>query len=175
MRSPEKRPRKNGVTQRGVNVYPVKGAPDEQLHYEALPHWMREAHFYDVGQWTGENWTNVKEWETFVKHLKSDRQPPRIPFLAPDLPGDFVPRVKEFEELVSLVRAQGPTQPTMISRGRRAVSTLVIWDHAEHPLTRLGVGTGSCCRCSETVDRTGADEAAPRSSRLTPYRRQQQF
>jgi TIR domain len=101
--------------QRGVNVYPVKGMPDEQLKYDGLPNWMRKAHFFDVGQWTGETWTNVKEWETFVNYLKSDRQPPRIPFLAPDLPRDFVPRVREFDELVRLVLAPDHTDPTTIT------------------------------------------------------------
>ncbi len=52
--------------QRGVNVYPVKGVPDDQLDYQALPSWMRKAHFFDLGRWTGHAWVDVKEWDTLV-------------------------------------------------------------------------------------------------------------
>jgi hypothetical protein len=48
--------------QQGVCIYPVKGAPD--LHFDRLPRWMRDAHFYDL----------EREWETFVRHLKSPCQ-----------------------------------------------------------------------------------------------------
>lgn len=33
--------------QRGVCVYPIKGAADDALDFSALPNWMRKAHFYD--------------------------------------------------------------------------------------------------------------------------------
>jgi hypothetical protein len=62
--------------QRGVNVYPVKGCPDTELDYASLPNWMRKAHFFDV----------AKEWEPFVNYLKSDREPKRAAFMAPDFP-----------------------------------------------------------------------------------------
>jgi TIR domain len=62
--------------QRGVNVYPVKGCREEELDYASLPNWMRKAHFFDLD----------KEWETFVNYLQSDRQPTRVPFMAPDIP-----------------------------------------------------------------------------------------
>jgi WD40 repeat protein len=77
--------------QRGVNVYPVKGCPDVELDYVSLPNWMRKAHFFDL----------AREWETFVNYLKSDRQPARVPFMAPDLPEGFVQRPREFEQLVA--------------------------------------------------------------------------
>ena len=60
--------------------------------YDAIPRWMRKAHFFDLGRWTGELWEDVKEWETFTHYLKSDREPVRVPFLSPDLPLGFVPR-----------------------------------------------------------------------------------
>ncbi len=66
--------------QRGVNVYPVKGRPDAELDYASLPNWMRKAHFFDLD----------REWETFVNYLKSDRQPARVSFMAPDFPEGFV-------------------------------------------------------------------------------------
>jgi hypothetical protein len=79
--------------QRGVNVYPVKGCREEELDYSSLPNWMRKAHFFDLD----------KEWETFVNYLKSDRQPTRVPFMAPDLPEGFVKRPREFSQLIAQV------------------------------------------------------------------------
>jgi hypothetical protein len=52
---------------------------------------MRKAHFFDLD----------REWETFVNYLKSDRQPPRIPFMAPDVPEGFIQRPREFEQLIT--------------------------------------------------------------------------
>jgi hypothetical protein len=79
--------------QRGVNVYPVKGCLEEELEYASLPNWMRKAHFFDL----------EKEWETFVNYLKSDRQPTRVPFMAPDLPQAIVQRPREFAQLIAQV------------------------------------------------------------------------
>jgi hypothetical protein len=77
--------------QRGVNVYPVKGCREEELDYASLPNWMRKAHFFDLEE----------EWETFVNYLKSDRDPKRVAFMAPDKPEGFVPRPREFEQVVA--------------------------------------------------------------------------
>ena len=77
--------------QSGVNVYPVKGCPDTELDYSSLPNWMRKAHFFDLD----------KEWETFVNYLKSDREPKRVAFMAPDMPEGFIPRPREFEHLIA--------------------------------------------------------------------------
>jgi WD40 repeat protein len=94
--------------QRGVIVYPVKGAPDEQLDYGRLPSWMRKTHLFDVGRLAGSEWRQGPEWDTFVRHLESDRQPIRVPFMAPDLPRHFVPRQREMDELLrNLIEARG--------------------------------------------------------------------
>jgi TIR domain len=77
--------------QRGVNVYPVKGRPDAELDYASLPNWVRKAHFFDLD----------REWETFVNYLKSDRQPARVSFMAPDFPEGFVQRPREFKQLIA--------------------------------------------------------------------------
>jgi hypothetical protein len=49
-----------------VIVLPVKGVPNNQLDCGAIPAWMRKAHFFDIGRWTGSEWADVKEWETFT-------------------------------------------------------------------------------------------------------------
>jgi WD40 repeat protein len=90
MRSEMTRKEWRYARQRGVNVYPIKGCPDAELDYAGLPNWMRKAHFFDL----------EKEWETFVNYLKSDRRPPRVPFMAPDFPEGFVQRPREFEQLI---------------------------------------------------------------------------
>src|SRR4051812_31175691 len=60
--------------QQGVCVYPVKGAPDDNLRFTDLPPWMRKAHFFDI----------EKEWESFLQHLRSPCHTPRVAFMAPD-------------------------------------------------------------------------------------------
>jgi hypothetical protein len=101
--------------QRGVIVYPVKGVPDAELDYAALPAWMRKAHFFDIGRFTSDGWRDAKEWQTFVNYLKSDRQPLRVPFMAPDLPHGFVPRDREFEQLLQLVLNPARESPVSIT------------------------------------------------------------
>jgi WD40 repeat protein len=75
----------------GVNVYPVKGGQDAELDYAILPKWMAKAHFFDLD----------KEWETFVNFLKSDREPKRVAFMAPDLPEGFIQRPRKLEQLIA--------------------------------------------------------------------------
>src|SRR5438105_12913901 len=75
--------------QQGVCVYPVKAAPE--LDYNSLPRWMRTSHFYTLDA----------EWPKLVNDLNTRCEKIRIPFIPYDLPEDFVPRPKEFEELLS--------------------------------------------------------------------------
>jgi hypothetical protein len=62
--------------ERGVCVYPVKGAPDPELQFAKMPRWMSKAHFFDL----------EKVWPTFIVHLRRGCVTPRVPFMAPDLP-----------------------------------------------------------------------------------------
>ena len=77
--------------QRGISVYPVKGCPDAAFDYASLPNWMSKAHFFDLD----------RECETFVNYLKSDREPKRVAFMAPDMPECLIPRPREFEQLIA--------------------------------------------------------------------------
>ncbi len=77
--------------QRGVCVYPIKGAPDSELAFRDMPQWMSKIHFFDIEH----------EWTTFVQYLKSPCQVNRIPFTAPDRPSAFIDRPKEFLEIKS--------------------------------------------------------------------------
>ena len=91
--------------QKGVIVYPVKGASDSELDYASLPTWMQKAHFFDIHE----------EWQTFTNYLKSDRQPTHVPFMAPDLPRGFVQRPREFEAILSLVLDRTRATPVAIT------------------------------------------------------------
>ena len=95
--------------QQGACVYPVKGAPDEELRFSELPRWMSKAHFFDL----------EKEWESFIAHLRKGWDIPRVPFMAPDRPPHFVERPKEFGELKSLLLRGDHKEPVAITTALR--------------------------------------------------------
>lgn len=75
----------------GVCTYPVIAAP--RLDFSALPQWIAKDHFYDLD----------KEWESFLRHLRSPCRIVRVPFMAPDPPASFVERPREFGRLKQLL------------------------------------------------------------------------
>ena len=93
--------------QRGVAVYPVKA--DAALDFEALPRWMRSAHFYDLGH----------EWRKFVADLNVKPQRVRVPFMVDDLPVDFVPRPRETERLLAQLLGGENEEPIGITTALR--------------------------------------------------------
>ncbi|MCS6872256.1 MAG: NB-ARC domain-containing protein, partial [Anaerolineae bacterium] len=103
--------------QNGVCVYPVKASPD--LDFSALPRWMRTAHFYDLG-YDPEALQRGPEWERFIAGLRGECREPRVPFMAADLPSDFVARPEEFEQIISSLldeRRENPVAITAALRG----------------------------------------------------------
>ncbi len=95
-RSENTRSEWRSARQRGVCVYPVKGAPDRDLAFDDLPNWMRKAHFYDPDL----------EWEKLVAHLRRGCRATRVPFMAPRLSSTFVTRTRETEEVLELLLAR---------------------------------------------------------------------
>jgi len=91
--------------QQGVCVYPVKAAPDSELKFSELPQWMKKAHFFDID----------KEWETFIGHLHKGCDSKRVPFMAPDLPENFVQREEEFRQLKNLLLSADRKEPVAIT------------------------------------------------------------
>jgi len=77
--------------QKGVCVLPVIAAPD--LDFRSLPPWMSAVHFTDPD--------TPEEWTRFIRTLESPCHEKRVPFMAEDLPEDFVQRSYEFNKLVS--------------------------------------------------------------------------
>lgn len=91
--------------QQGVRVCPVMGVSASGLDFTLLPGWMKKAHFYDL----------TKEWDTFVNFLKSPGKENRVPFMAPDLPGNYVERQCESEALLSVLLDKNQRNPQFIT------------------------------------------------------------
>src|SRR6266566_7377858 len=93
--------------QQGACVYPVKS--EANLDFTSLPHWMRSAHFYDLDH----------EWQKLLNDLNTRCQQPRVPFMAEDLPADYVPRPREFEALIEKLLDQRREEPVAITAALR--------------------------------------------------------
>lgn len=107
MRSENTRREWRAARQRGVRVFPVKGAAPDELDYGALPRWMHKAHFYDPGV----------EWEKFVAHLRRGGETVRVPFMAPPLPAAYVARPRETSALRErLLSESDDGSPTIVLR-----------------------------------------------------------
>jgi len=77
--------------QEGVCVLPVIASPD--IDFQSLPQWIHAVHFTDH--------SIDEEWRRFIRTLEGPCHEKRVPFMAEDLPEDFVPRLNEFKKLVS--------------------------------------------------------------------------
>jgi hypothetical protein len=91
--------------QQGICVYPLKAAPDSELNFLELPQWMKKAHFFDLDT----------EWESFIAHLRKGCDTARVPFMALDLPENFVERPNEFGQLKNLLLSPDRKKPVAIT------------------------------------------------------------
>ena len=92
---------------RGVCVIPVFGVGENELDLAPLPRWMREAHVVS---------TEIPEqWTRLVRTLQGPCQVRRVPFMAPDLPKDFVPRPGEFAKLIRALLGPRRARPVAIT------------------------------------------------------------
>jgi WD40 repeat protein len=92
----------------GVCVFPVKAGA--QLDFGRLPRWMAKLHFYELRH----------EWEKFVADLQSGCRTARVPFMAEDLPADFVARPSEFQRLRESILSEADRKdPVAISAALR--------------------------------------------------------
>src|SRR6266571_7420313 len=107
MRSETVRKEWRYARQQGVCVYPVKG--ESNLDFASLPHWMRSVHFYDLDY----------EWQKLVNDLNTRCQQPRVPFMVEDLPVDYVPRLQEYDALISKLLDQQREEPVAITAALR--------------------------------------------------------
>jgi WD40 repeat protein len=86
--------------QKGVCVLPV--AASNHLDFDSLPRWMKTQQFADLKV--------EAQWQVFAADLRRPCQAPRVPFMAEDLPPDFVQRPKEFEPILQLLLDKGREQ-----------------------------------------------------------------
>ncbi|HEV2765378.1 MAG TPA: TIR domain-containing protein, partial [Pyrinomonadaceae bacterium] len=99
----------------GVCVYPVKGPGG--VDFGALPRWMRDAHFYDLGAL--KDGREGPEWAKFLGDIRKGCRTPRVPFMVEDLPRDFVARPGEYEQLLSLLLDRQREEPVAITAALR--------------------------------------------------------
>jgi len=91
--------------QQGVCVLPVQGS--DALDFDSLPRWMKTKQFADL---------KVKEqWELFISDLHRPCEMPRVPFMAEDLPNDYVHRPAEFEPLIQLLLKKAREQRNLVA------------------------------------------------------------
>ncbi|HQR34385.1 MAG TPA: NB-ARC domain-containing protein, partial [Blastocatellia bacterium] len=95
--------------QQGVCVYLVKGTAD--LEFKTLPRWMSDQQIYD--------WFDLLEQQKLVNDLKKTPDLKRVPFMADDLPKDFVPRPGEFDQLIGHLLAENREDPVAITAALR--------------------------------------------------------
>jgi WD40 repeat protein len=100
--------------QQGVCVYPVQGG--NNLDLSSLPRWIRDLHIEDIGyDAQQETFTSAGHWQKFINQLDTRCETPRVPFMAEDLPENFVERPREFDRLVALLRNEQREEPVAIT------------------------------------------------------------
>jgi WD40 repeat protein len=100
--------------QQGVCVYPVQGG--NNLDFSSLPRWIRDLHIEDIGyDAQQETSTSAGQWQKFINQLDIRCETPRVPFMAEDLPENFVERPREFDRLVALLRNEQREEPVAIT------------------------------------------------------------
>jgi len=100
--------------QQGVCVFPVQGS--SHLEFSVLPRWIRDLHIDDIGYDEQHNrFPSGGQWQKFINQLNSPCDTPRVPFMAEDLPPDFVARPLEFEKLADLLRDDKREEPVAIT------------------------------------------------------------
>jgi hypothetical protein len=103
MKSPTVRKEWRYARQEGVCVYPIQGS--SKLDFSSLPRWIRDQHIDDIGyDAERKKFTAPGQWQKFINNLNTPCETPRVPFMADDLPENFVERPCEFHQLVDLLR-----------------------------------------------------------------------
>ena len=98
--------------QQGVCVYPVM-LPDKKLHpdFKQMPRWMRKSHFYNHGE--------PEQRRKLLADLQGSCDAPRQPFMAGDMPLDYVQRPDEFNALVGQLIQREAGEPVAITTALR--------------------------------------------------------
>jgi len=73
-------------------------AASKDADFDSLPRWMKTQHFADLKA--------EAQWRVFTADPRRQYQTPRVPYMAANLPKDFVTRPEEFEPIVTLLLSQ---------------------------------------------------------------------
>ncbi len=119
--------------QQGVWIYPVMGAPRDEIPFDRFPRWLEKltkTTFYDFrpawpSPWDqpgkGHDYEFVHEWDRFVRQLDRPGRPARVRNTAPtDFPANYVRREAEYQRLRALlldVRRRSPIAITSSLHG----------------------------------------------------------
>ena len=120
--------------QQGVWIYPVMGAPKDEIPFDKFPRWLEKltkTTFYDFrpawpSPWDqpppGHDYQFAYEWDRFVRQLDAPGRPPCVRNTAPtDLPENYVQR-PEFDRLKALLLTtdtEGRREPVSITTSLR--------------------------------------------------------
>ena len=74
----------------GVTILPII-VKDSEINFEKLPRWLTQQKFYNLDT----------QWDTFIRQLQTNGRTTKIPFMAPPLPANFIPRPDILESIKS--------------------------------------------------------------------------
>jgi TIR domain-containing protein len=136
--------------QQGVCVLPVQAS--DALDLTSLPRWIQTQHFINL---------KIKEqWNNFVSDLQRPCETPRVPFMAEDLPKDFVARPEEFEPLMAL-------RPACHARMGAVDDLAIAIAKADSASSRIWIRRSSRQSQAERVIGAAAEGAAQQSTRFS--------
>jgi len=112
----------------GVWIYPVMGAPEDQIPFEKFPRWLEKltkTTFYDFHPAWPSPWDRpapdhdyqfMHEWDRFVHQLDRPGRPPRVRNTAPThFPANYVRREAEYDQLRALLLQADRRSPIAIT------------------------------------------------------------
>jgi WD40 repeat protein len=99
----------NLANREGLHVVPVIGAPG--IPFDQLPTWMRDFQFTDIN--------DPDQWKRFLQTLLNPPTVPRAPFMAEELPSDYVRRTNEYESIINLLLDKKREDPVAITAALR--------------------------------------------------------
>ena len=93
----------------GTCVIPIQAKRDQS--FDGLPRWMERHNFVP--------WRDEDSWRRLVRTLESPCRKTRVPFMVGDVPGDYVARPNEFDDLRAQLIDAERGQPVAITTALR--------------------------------------------------------
>jgi hypothetical protein len=102
---------------KGKCIVPVKAG----MSFEApnVPRWLKRGHAYQALDLNQKEPATGSEWQKFINDLNTTPKVEKVPFMAGNLPEDFVPRPEEFNKLLAMVIDIERSEPLAITAALR--------------------------------------------------------